>query len=541
MTFTVAFVARLVARVGGTRHVVPGHARRAHRARTIATFGCALAILAPHTLSVPRANMSSPAATSVAMAGEMTAAASVRSALPSTMPDRSAVTAIAGDSLGLTALHVTCSDRTQDRRPGGGATVVGGACSFERSAGGAGARNARVGVPHGWGTPGVPADHRRAATRPTRNIVDVATRPMRKYAREITATPPSFTIAKAPYEFIFPRDHASHPGYQSEWWYYTGHVRTKQGRRFGYELTFFRVGLRPGDPQPTATQSKWRGNELYPAHFALTDEQGKTFFHVDRFAREALGMGAASPSTLDVKADDWWLRGSAAGKADLERMTMHASEETAQGRNGIDFVQLPEKKPAVHGAQGVSRKAACASCASHYYSYTRLRTTGTLAFGGQRFAVDGVSWMDHEFGSAELQADQAGWDWFSIQLDDDREIMLYLLRQKDGGVTPQSSGSLIERDGSVRQLQRSDFGIEATGRWTSPHTGGVYPSGWRVRVAKAGVDVVLAPTVLDQELAGTSGGGISYWEGAVDVHDASGHARGVGYVELTGYAGTVSI
>jgi len=407
--------------------------------------------------------------------------------------------------------------------------VVGGACSFERSAGGAGARNARVGVSHGWETPGVPDNHRCGATRPPR-----------KLAREVTNTQ-DFAIAKAPYEFNFPRDHAAHPGYQSEWWYYTGHVRTKAGRRFGYELTFFRVGLRAGDPRPTATQSKWRGNELYPAHFALTDEQGKTFFHVDRFAREALGMGSASETQLDVKADDWWLRGSPQGAADLERMTMHASQETPQGRNAIDFVQMPEKKPAVHGMDGVSRKAACASCASHYYSYTRLHTTGTLVFDGQRLSVDGLSWMDHEFGSAELQRDQAGWDWFSIQLDDDREIMVYLLREKDGGVTPQSSGSVIARDGSVRHLQRSDFAIEATGSWKSPHTGGTYPSGWRVRIAKAGVDLVLAPTVLDQELAGTSGGGISYWEGAVDVRDTAGRPRGVGYVELTGYAGAVSI
>ena len=437
--------------------------------------------------------------------------------------------------------------------------MAGGACSFERSAGGAGARNARVGLSHGWESPGVPAGHGRAAPRPTRkpdaavrnthkpdaavrntHKPDAAVRNTRKFAREVKPNR-DFAIAKAPYNFTFPRDHAAHPEYRSEWWYYTGHVRTKQGRKFGYELTFFRVGLRPGDPQPTATQSKWRGNQLYPAHFALTDEEGKTFYYVDRFAREALGMGAASQTELSVKADDWWLRGSPEKSADLERMTMHASQESAQGRNAIDFVQVPQKKPAVHGADGVSRKAACASCASHYYSYTRLHTTGTLAFDGKRFAVDGTSWMDHEFGSGELQPDQAGWDWFSIQLDDDREIMLYVLRQKDGGVTPQSSGSLIERDGTVRHLQRGDFAIEATGRWKSPHTGGMYPSGWRVRVAKAGVDLVLSPAVLDQELAGASGGGISYWEGAVDVSDNAGRALGAGYVELTGYAGAVSI
>jgi len=149
--------------------------------------------------------------------------------------------------------------------------------------------------------------------------------------------------------------------------------------------------------------------------------------------------------------------------------------------------------------------------------------------------------MDHEFGSDELQSNQSGWDWYSIQLDDRRELMIYSLRQKDGSITPQSSGSLIERDGRVTYLSHADFVTESTGSWKSPHTGGTYPSGWRVRVARANVDLVLAPTVLDQELANTAGG-VSYWEGSVDVRDArTQRALGVGYVELTGYAGAISL
>ncbi len=350
-----------------------------------------------------------------------------------------------------------------------------------------------------------------------------------------------FAIATAPYHFSFPRDHGSHPKYQSEWWYYTGHLKTDDGRRFGYELTFFRIGLRPGDPRPTPTQSRWRGHELYPAHFALTDESGQTFFHVERFAREALGMGSARKGALDVRADDWTLHGAPVGKPDLEGMTMHARAQTPQGTNAIDLVQMPEKPPAIHGHGGISKKAACASCASHYYSYTRLRTTGTLTFHGKRLRVDGLSWMDHEYGSDELQRDQGGWDWFAIQLDDKRELMLYLLRQKDGSVTPQSSGSLVQRDGSVTYLPRDAFAIEKTATWTSPHTGGVYPAAWRVRIPSQHIDLTLAPTVADQELAGTTTG-VSYWEGSVAVRDASGQRPlGVGYVELTGYAGTISL
>jgi predicted secreted hydrolase len=170
---------------------------------------------------------------------------------------------------------------------------------------------------------------------------------------------------------------------------------------------------------------------------------------------------------------------------------------------------------------------------------TRLRTSGALRYRGEVMRVVGVSWMDHEFGSDELQGDQVGWDWFSVQLDDRREIMDYRLRRKDGPLTPESSGSLVDARGSVRYLRKDDVGVNVSGVWKSPHTGGNYPSGWRLRVPSARLDLVLVPVVLDQELANLTGG-VSYWEGAVDVNDAvSGRHLGVGYVELTGYAGAV--
>jgi predicted secreted hydrolase len=347
-----------------------------------------------------------------------------------------------------------------------------------------------------------------------------------------------WTIATAPYAFVFPRDHAAHPGYQSEWWYYTGHLRAPGGRTFGYELTFFRFGLRPGDPPLRAGSSRWRGDQLYPAHFAITDEQGQQFFYTERFAREALGMGGASSQRLSVHAGDWSLEGVPLADPRLERMRLRATD----GGNALDLVQTPVKPPAIHGFGGISRKAGCASCASHYYSYTRLSTRGTLTYGGVRYAVEGISWMDHEYGTSELQADQAGWDWFSLQLDDGRELMLYLLRRKDGSVTPESSGSLIERDGRVRHLPLAAFEVTVPfgAHWRSPHTGAKYPSRWRVHIPEAGLDLRLTPTVADQELASTTGG-VSYWEGAVTVKDARNAPVGTGYVELTGYAGTVSL
>jgi predicted secreted hydrolase len=287
--------------------------------------------------------------------------------------------------------------------------------------------------------------------------------------------------------------------------------------------------LRPGELRVKAGQSGWRGDQIYAGHFAITDEGGQSFVHFERLAREALGAGSSSGTAVDVHVDDWSLVGSSPFR-------MHARA----GSDALTLTQFSEKPPAVHGHDGVSIKAGCATCASHYYSLTRLKTAGTLTFNGQTFAVTGVSWMDHEFGSGELQANQAGWDWFSLQLNDGRELMLYRLRQKDGSVTPQSSGSLIDARGAVTHLLLRDFSIEPTGSWKSPHTAATYPSGWRVRVPRAGIDVVLAPTVLDQELANANGG-ISYWEGAVDVRGAAGAAAGVGYVELTGYAGNVAL
>jgi predicted secreted hydrolase len=343
-------------------------------------------------------------------------------------------------------------------------------------------------------------------------------------------TAAGFANARLPWRFVFPRDHAAHFAFANEWWYYTGHLVADDGRRFGYELTFFRYGLRPGDPRPAPGQSKWHGNQVYPAHLAVTDERGRRFVYDERFAREALGMGRASDRALDVAADGWTLHGASP-------LRMHAAGDAL----GLDLLQVAEKPPAVHGHNGVSLKGACVSCASHYYSLTRLRTSGRLRYAGQRLRVTGTSWMDHEFGSEELQPDQAGWDWFSIQLDDRREIMDYRLRERNGSLTPESSGSLVDPRGAVRFLARDDVLVDATGRWKSPHTGGTYPSGWHLRVPSAKVDLVLTPVLLDQELANTVGG-TSYWEGAVDVDDAATHRHvGQGYVELTGYAAPISL
>jgi predicted secreted hydrolase len=342
----------------------------------------------------------------------------------------------------------------------------------------------------------------------------------------------TFQAALAPYTYHFPRDHAAHDRYRTEWWYFTGHLRTAQGRRFGFELTFFRIGLEPRASSWSAGQSRWYAYQLYPAHLAITDEATRSFVYARTLARDALGAGYASQQQLDVRANQWSLTGTQAVRP-VMRLRGESDGE------GIDLVLHSQKPPAIHGVGGVSRKGPCATCASHYYSFTDLQTSGTVIRAGRRYAVTGIAWMDHEYGSDELSPEQVGWDWFSIQLNDGRELMLYRLRQRNGTTTPQSSGSLIDARGDVRYLPLSAFSVASTGSWKSPHTGAVYPSGWFVRVNGAGA-FSLVPVIRDQELADPTGA--SYWEGAVDVRDPrTGATLGVGYVELTGYASAVNL
>lgn len=345
-----------------------------------------------------------------------------------------------------------------------------------------------------------------------------------------TRTSDGFLLATPPYALSFPRDHYAHDEYRTEWWYYTGHLQTRDGRRFGYELTFFRIGLQPR-AHSRSGQSAWHSAQLYPAHFAVTDVTNGRFIYNETFARDALGQGSASQTRFAVRANGWSLIGTPERRS---HMRLHAADNGSV----LDLSLVPQKDPAIHGHGGVSQKASCVGCASHYYSYSRLQTTGTLVYDGTRFAVTGLSWMDHEFGSDELQPQQSGWDWFSIQLSDGREVMLYRLRERGGATTPQSSGSIVARDGRVAYIPLRDFSIDATSQWRSPHTGATYPARWTIRVAGL-PELHLTPSVADQELANANG--TTYWEGDARVSDAGGHDVGVAYVELTGYAGALRL
>lgn len=343
-----------------------------------------------------------------------------------------------------------------------------------------------------------------------------------------------FWLAVPPYEFRFPIDHASHPTYRIEWWYYTGHLRAGE-RRFGYELTFFRLGV-PVATNSAKPASAWRASQLMFRHLTLTDENGKRFFTDESAERAALDLAGADSTRYLV-----WIGDDYAGlEADRRTHRLVASSGPAASTPiALDLRLVPEKPPVIHGERGVSQKSAGVGNASHYYSLTRLATRGRLVLGKDTLAVEGRSWMDHEFSSDRLRDTHAGWDWFSIQLSDGRDLMLYRLRRKDGGLEPLSSGTLVEPDGRWQRVRYSDFDTGPTGAWQSTRTGGRYPSGWVVRVPRAGLELKLEPSVLDQELWVKSMGGLAYWEGSVRVTGTSAGqpVTGEGYVELTGYAG----
>ena len=341
-------------------------------------------------------------------------------------------------------------------------------------------------------------------------------------------TAEEFRLATAGYRYAFPHDHGSHEEFRTEWWYYTGQVTTKDGRPFGYELTFFRRGM-PRE-QTKTLPSKWAVSHLYLAHFAISDLSKGRFHYTDRMSRAALGKAGAAQDRLHAWIDRWRAESPSAAP-DTQIL------EAAEGNLAIRLTVSSKKPPVVHGTNGISHKGPLIGQASHYYSFTRLATTGTLTVGGESFEVTGTSWMDHEFGSADLDKDLVGWDWFCLQLDDQRELMLYRLRRADGSADPASSGTLIDRDGQGHHLLLGDFTLEPTSYWTSPTSKARYPQRWRLTIPSQQLSLELIPRMADQELSPKRSTQVTYWEGAIETTGtAQGKPiHGQGYMELTGY------
>ncbi|MEA3211057.1 MAG: hypothetical protein QOE70_4114 [Chthoniobacter sp.] len=361
-------------------------------------------------------------------------------------------------------------------------------------------------------------------------------------------------LALPGWKYQFDDDHFPHLDFKTEWWYFTGNLRAPNGRRFGYQLTFFRQGILPpgrrrGDPLNTmdftfspnhvpaalgpGDPSRFVVDDLKFAHFAITDVDGKRFHFQQKFSRGAFGeagfAGTQDRYFKSIAWIDWW---HLSYNHSMGMQTIMGGDERTQ-------VQLFFRQPkpwAVHGVNGVSQKAAGEGHASHYYSGTRLPSSGRLKWEGQDFEVEGESWFDHEWATNQLTANQVGWNWFSIQLDDQTELMLYQMRTRDGGLDPNSSGTFVAVNGATQHLRREDYTLQPRDYWTSKATGARYPMAWDLSVPALDLRVRITTPVENQELVLNP---IIYWEGVIDIDGtrASQPVRGHGYMELTGYAG----
>jgi predicted secreted hydrolase len=336
------------------------------------------------------------------------------------------------------------------------------------------------------------------------------------------------------WEYVFPRDHGFHAGFRTEWWYFTGHLAAEDGSRFGYQLTFFRHGLRPPASQ-RPVQSRFIVDDLKFAHFAVTDLRSNKFHFSQRVSRGAFGEAGFHPASRDGVSRLAWIEDWA---LDWEPGAGEGTWRFSATDGGVALaLELHPAKPWVfHGENGVSQKAAGVGRASHYYSGTRLESSGTLRAGGREFRVRGLSWLDREWGSNQLTREQIGWNWFSIQFDDGSELMLYEMRLRGGGADPHSSGTYVAADGTSRHLRRSDYTLTPRRWWKSPATGGRYPVAWDFEVPPLELRGTVTTPLDAQELALDP---VVYWEGLIDIRARRGSREisGQGYLEMTGYAG----
>jgi predicted secreted hydrolase len=341
-----------------------------------------------------------------------------------------------------------------------------------------------------------------------------------------------YLVVDGPCNLEFPADHGPHPGYRTEWWYYTGNLKSAKGKRFGFQFTIFRTQISPPGFEKKWSQppSPWRTRDVYIGHAAITDLSAKHHVQAEVISRSALGLAAGNQNeaVTNIFIRNWSLQ------IDPDRHTLKVVAP--------DFVYelhlVPEKQPVVHGETGYIRRGPDPEQASCYYSFTRLKTSGTISLKEEKASVKGLSWMDHEFSTAPLDQGLAGWDWFSLQLSDNTDVMLYLLREKNGVIHPVSSGSWVDADGTRRHLRQDDFEVDILETWQSPKSNAVYPARWQVRIPPLSLVIDISPAMSDQEMLTYRTTGVIYWEGSVSFAGTKNGLpiTGQGFVELTGYA-----
>lgn len=326
----------------------------------------------------------------------------------------------------------------------------------------------------------------------------------------------AYRVALPGFRYDFPRDHFDHPEFQTEWWYWTGNLRSNSDR-YGFELTFFRHNVIPSQPQ-----SPWDVSDVFLAHLAFTDVPNQRFFHTERVNRSGPGLAGVSFQNRRIWNGNWSVRLEDASQS-LRAITPELE---------LNLTLTPAKPHVIHGINGLSQKAPGPGKASHYISFPRLNVQGSARWQGRHLNLTGQSWMDHEFFTNQLGDSQAGWDWFCIQLDHGEELMLYRLRLRDGSGDITSSGTYINRAGQPRHLTSQDFRLTPGPCWTSPQSKACYPTRWRIQVPALDLDLQAQPLVESQELKSARSISPNYWEGAMRY---SGSHSGFGYLELTGY------
>lgn len=340
--------------------------------------------------------------------------------------------------------------------------------------------------------------------------------------------------ATGPREFVFPDDHGPHPGFRTEWWYYTGNLFTGEGRQFGYQFTIFRSQMSPPDSNETGTAqgTDWNTDQLYLGHFAISDVENKDHFFEERYSRGAAGLAGAQVEPYRIWLEDWEIIRANTGHSDDKNFPVRVSAMMENGAS-IDLNINPAKPLVLQGENGYDPKGPGEGNASYYLAFTRMNTDGTITKDGQEYRVSGLSWMDHEWSTSALGEDQEGWDWFSIQLSNGYDLMYYQLRNNDGSVSEFTAGSLIDPDGNKTVITPQEVKIEVRDYWESPHSKAEYPASWQFNIPGKNIELRMKTLFPDQEMDVS----VRYYEGALEISGEMDGQKidGNGFIEMTGY------
>ncbi len=333
------------------------------------------------------------------------------------------------------------------------------------------------------------------------------------------AVEPGFAVARAGTRLEFPRDHGAHPAYRSEWWYLTLMLQGTDGQEYGGQFTLFRQASAPG---PLVASNPWRGTHLFMAHAALTDVTADAHWHAQRFTR-------GHPELAGVQADPFrlWIDGWSLSSQGVDFLPL--SLQVRDPALALQLDLLPGKPRVLQGLAGYSAKGP--GQGSYYYSYSRLKVRGTVrgptAVGAGAVGVTGTAWLDREWSTSVLSPGQQGWDWFALQLEDGRDLMLYRLRRDDGTRDEFDRGLLVAADGQSQTLMPQEFRLTPTQYWRDSQNT-CWPTQWQIVLND---ESFVVQAMVDNQLMDTA---IRYWEGLIRVSQA-GAEVGRGYMELTGY------